>query len=138
MAKEFKYQITTPEFSRKTLIEDIDNLIKIFKRKNISSLKIMFGYAWAVFLNDWKEMTIDIDSLQGEIQKAEQAGHGELGDDDLYIYFDNLEIRYCHHGDIHLRYSDRDDLIDEIIESWLDKNWTLRSTDKEQEFGLER
>ncbi len=125
MNRDFAHQITTPEFSRQTLIEDIDNIIRILKKNDISTANVLFGYAWNDFFHNRKEIELSIDSLQTEIQKAEQAGCGELGDDDLHIFLDDFEIRYCHHGDIHLLYNDKNDLINEIIKSWLDKNWTL-------------
>lgn len=128
METKYKYQLTTDEFSRTILLDDLENVSRIFKRNHISSLRIHFGYAWGEVLNHLNETPIDIDFLLPEILMAEEAGHGELGDDDLEIVFDHFILRYCHHGDIHLLFTEKDRVMEEIVQSWQDKDWVLNKS----------
>ena len=127
-----RFHIMSIRIVTKTLqVEDLwvnlkDN-ISLFKQFGINDVMILFGFAWGnyIYEKDWVELPTSTDGIENLILKAEKEEHGKLGFDDLYIKIPdiNTEFQYCHETDIHLTFSEPNELVQAVRTRWISNGW---------------
>lgn len=110
--------ITIQPYHRENSYSLIDFLQRILPDLGIDDIDVLFGFAWGLEVFDYKTRTIPIAFLRREIDDVELQGHGEIGQDDLYIWINShdLEIHLCHEADIHFKFEALTPLVNLIIE----------------------
>jgi hypothetical protein len=105
----------TLTFEENKLIEKIG---KIYEHlDNDIKLQVMFGYAWGNDINNWKYCKYSKQDLFKQLEVAKMTGVGVIGKDDIWIKIsDNIEIQFCHHGDIHVICAKWNEYADEIFD----------------------
>ena len=120
-------KIVTKTLQVENLWDDLKDNIALFKQFGIDNVMILFGFAWGnyIYEKDWIELPTLTDGIQNLILKAEKDDHGELGFDDLYIKLPNCntELQYCHETDIHLTFSEPNELAQAIKTRWISNGW---------------
>jgi hypothetical protein len=85
---------------------------------------VLFGFAWRSASDDlelsWKSVHLPLVELDAEIRKAEDAGLGFFARDDVWVSFEDreLKIQFCHHSGIHLSFSEPDDITEHLFSRW--------------------
>lgn len=96
------------------LIDFLESFLPQFE----GEVDVMFGWAWAMEFYNWEERTMPITMVRGEVQSAESQDFGSLGDDDLYVRVKShdLEIHFCHEGDLHISFDAVGNMVEGILE----------------------
>lgn len=126
MGKEYTYSIITKEqYDYAALLKDINDLIAICKKHQITTANLSLGYAWEYYVKENNPKLVDIENIPQSVENFENLKYGILGDDDLFLEFNDLDFRmqYCHHGDLHLFFNEYNEIIKDIIKNWENKNW---------------
>jgi hypothetical protein len=85
---------------------------------------VLFGFAWRCARDDpelsWKSVRLLLIELDAEIRKAEDAGLGSFAHDDVWVSFEDLELKvqFCHHSGIHLSFSEPNDIAEHFFSRW--------------------
>jgi len=111
--------------------EDVDCLraelayvVEFFRDLGFGRCDVLFGWAWSTERDkselSWKRVNIPLLELDAEIRRAEDAGLGKLGNDDVWVSFEgrNLKVQFCHHSGIHLAYPDPDKITESFFTRW--------------------
>jgi hypothetical protein len=85
---------------------------------------VLFGYAWRSARDDpelsWKSVRLPLGELDAEIRDAEDAGLGNFARDDVWLSFEDpeLKVQFCHHSGIHLSFSEPNDITEHFFSRW--------------------
>lgn len=103
-------EILTHPLERKQLQEELVFMVQYFLVKEVSTCKVLFGFAWGNEYytgNEWFEEEIQLDKLAEKVQEVEASGIGVLGKDDLFVKVSGLEFHFCNDSDIHIYFSEQ-------------------------------
>lgn len=115
-------QIHTEDIDR--LRTELRHMVEYFRRLGCKRCEVFFGWAWRTDRDGtdllMKSMDIPPLDLIGEIQRAEDAGLGGFGRDDVTISFEGctVNVQFCHHRGVHLQYTEPDDITRHLLERW--------------------
>ena len=107
-----------------TVRQELWSTINLLERHNIKNVEILFGFAWGNEYQNWTPYIVDVSSIESEISKAEALKVGFIGDDDFYITHEGyeIEILFCHECDIHLSFNQSNEIVNDILKDWQEKN----------------
>lgn len=114
--------------------EDIDRLraelghvVEFFGGLGCERCDVGFGWAWSTEPDEsgkselamW-DVNIPLHDLDAEVRRAEDAGLGNFGGDDVWVSFEGraLKFQFCHHEGIHLFYSEPDEVTGHFRDRW--------------------
>jgi hypothetical protein len=111
--------------------EDVDRLraelafvVEFFRAMGYGRCDVFFGWAWTTDQGDsdllMKGANIPLVDLDAEVRRAENAGLGNFGQDDVWVSFEGLpvKVQFCHHSGIHLSYTEPDDITERFFTRW--------------------
>lgn len=109
---------------------DFDEFVTELESRPSERVGVLFGFAWGneIYEHDWLELDLTGSELRSRVAKAEAAGLGKIGSDDLYIKLPALgvERRYCHEADIHVTAADAEHpYVEAERQEWLDRGWNV-------------
>jgi hypothetical protein len=121
---DYQNEALTKVLSHVDYDQMLDEIVAIIEQNRMASIELVFGSAWGNVYKDWKQFSVNADSIRAEIKIAENLKVGNFGADDLFIICPpfNVEILFCHERDIHLRYNDTNQLVLDILQLWKDKS----------------
>jgi hypothetical protein len=124
-------ELVTDPLGAEDLWADLRTNIKLLKTAGYTEALVFFGFGWGkhIYEDQWQDLAMDLDAMEQRIVEAESKGFGSLGDDNLYFTIEALPIRlnYSYERDIHLSYSDENDIVSAIRERWLSQGWLTES-----------
>jgi hypothetical protein len=100
---------------RDRLKAELQHLVDRFRGLGYERCDVFFGWAWRTGRDEsdiaWKSVNVELSDVAAEIERAEADGLGEFGGDDVCITFEGraLEFKFCHHGGLHLFFSEPDE-----------------------------
>ena len=100
---------------RDRLRAELRHLVERFHGLGYERCDVLFGWAWRAGRDDpeiaWKRVSIDLADVIAEVERAENDGLGTFGGDDVWITFEGraLQFQFCHHGGVHLFFSEPDE-----------------------------
>jgi hypothetical protein len=86
--------------------------------------EVLFGWAWLAHPSgsdlSWRSVRIPIVRLDAEVECAEAAGLGRFRRDDVHLMLDGgkLELLFCHHSGIHIKYDQPDNFVEHFFTRW--------------------
>ena len=111
--------------------EDVDRLraelahfVEFFSTMGYERCEVFFGWAWKSETDEtdlaMKSLDVPLLELDAEIRRAEAAGLGNFAQDDVWVEFEGLPLKFqfCHHGGIHLQYSEPNEITRHFHDSW--------------------
>lgn len=107
--------------------EEFRALVDVARSLGIERCEVTFGNAWG---NDyysestWAPVSLALDDLDGEIERASSLGWGDFAENDLWIAFPPHaeQFLFCHECDIHAETSREGPLFGLTIERWQSSN----------------
>lgn len=124
-------EVVTDPLDRGDLWFDLRENIILFNQIGITRVLVLFGFSWGknIYAGPWKEQPISLDQLVQQVLEAEKKQFGKLGDDNLYVYVPEMDIRiqYSHEADIHLSYFQENIIVKKVLDRWFDKEWLIQS-----------
>ena len=107
---------------------EFDRLLSLLTETGIGEAEIMFGWAWGKEYRNRKPVSVALEHIGKEIGLAEEATGGKFGEDDIYLIIPpaELELIFCHEGDIHINYRNESALSQTILAAWYEKEWLTR------------
>ena len=110
------YDLLSRNLTEEEVWPSFDWILACLSRHGVTTVSVMFGYDWG----EWEYETVELASLRSRVKEAEARELGWLGTDDLFIKVENVvEIQYCHHADIHLRYIQEDHPLTKELAAYL-------------------
>ena len=115
-------QVHTEDIDR--LRAELDHVVEFFGGLGYERCDVFFGWAWSSERDKsdlaMKSVNIPLLDLNGEVRRAEDAGLGKFGRDDVWISFEGsaLMVQFCHHEGVHLFYSDPDEITRHFLDRW--------------------
>jgi len=104
-----KYNLQTREVTDAEVWKILDWVLGCFARHGIVEVTMIYGYEWDIASLQWEEKLIEVGTIRDRVKALEDEGCGRLGQDDLFIRIDDrVEVQFCHHADVHLRYDEDD------------------------------
>ena len=103
---------------------ELRHMVEYFRRLGHERCEVFFGWAWKTDRDGtdllMKGMNVPLPDLIGEIQRAEDAGLGRFGDDDVSLAFEGcpVNVEFCHHEGVHLKFVERDEITRHFLERW--------------------
>lgn len=118
--------------SVKNLRHEFEQLVTGLESAPEKRVRAMFGFAWAneLYEGDWLVLELSGSELRERVQKAEEAELGQIGSDDFFIWLPDheVEILYCHEGDIHLEAPESGrKYIESESQRWVALGWDVKS-----------
>ncbi len=126
---EFKMnlELVTDPLDREDLWSDLRDNILLLTAHGYTRVLAFFGFAWGghVYDDQWHDLPMALADLEKRIIEAEENGWGRLGQDNLYFTVTQLPIRltYSYESDIHLSYTQDNDIVSRIRQRWLSRQW---------------
>ena len=116
-------EILTYPIEAAEIREELLFVLEYFRARGHSSCEVLFGWAWGndyYPTDEWAYRTCDLGSVLPEVERAEQAGWGKLGQDDLYLKFPtlDLEFRFCNDSDLHISFDQASDVVESFYSRW--------------------
>ena len=97
--------VLTGELTREQMLEELRYTASEFQRVGVLMCNVEFGFAWQ--LADHEKVTsvapADVEAL---IQDLERVNAGVLGEDDVRLRVDGIEVLFCHDSDVHVFHDD--------------------------------
>ena len=115
-----KIEFHTEYVGRDEMIEEMTFIIDYFSTKG-DYCKIWFGFAWGVQYydsNEWCAEQILVTDVLGKVRLLESQNLGLIGKDDCIISFQNLDVKFCNNGDIHIIFNEASDESDYLLHRW--------------------
>ncbi len=125
--------IHTDILDRLTILEELNILIDILLEHGLTKVSYFLGWPWALEYypgNTWDEEEIALTGIREKIFEIESLNIGKIGDNDFYISSNDIEIKFCHEGDIHLSWIESDELAQVILTKWRDKGFEIYTVSK--------
>lgn len=123
---EFSKAIISKELKEDVLYDELDRIVKVLGHQGIKELTLKFGYAWQGEY-EWKELPVKPDEVRQLVAKAEAEEKGAFGSDDVHLMLTDLEIHFCHHGDIHLLFNKKNKIVEMIVVGWIDRDFVTET-----------
>lgn len=116
------------------LRHDLKVNLERMKALGLAGISVLFGFSWGsrIYEKQWSEIPVSPDQAWDLVLKAEQQGFGELGDDNLYVFVKeyNLRLLYSHEADIHLSFAAPNRLVHDILDRWSGLQWLCYNQSK--------
>ena len=116
------HEILTAPLASDALEAELAFVVAHFQSLGVERCTVLFGFAWGERFPEpgWTALDLSLDALITEVARAEAAGFGELGSDDLFITFPSqgLEFRFCNDSDIHLTFTDPTAAAEVFFQRW--------------------
>jgi hypothetical protein len=115
-------QVHTEDVDR--LRAELGHVVEYFRGLGYERCDVFFGWAWSTERDEpdlaMKSVDIPLLDLDDEVRRAEDAGLGNFGRDDVWISFEGraLEIQFCHHEGVHLLYAEPDEITRHFLDRW--------------------
>ncbi len=120
-------EIITDPLRGADLRHDLAVTLARMKALGLRKISLLFGFSWGnhIYEKDWKDIPVSPDDAQVLVQRAERQGFGKLGDDNLYLFVKeyNLRLLYSHDADIHLSFGTPNRLVHDILDRWRAMQW---------------
>jgi hypothetical protein len=116
-----KREICTCPLMKEFLQKELDYIVWYFTEKGIITCHILFGFAWGMNYypgSEWLSENIALEELKNLVAKVENTGIGQLGQDDLFIQFPNLEFKFCNDSDVHIYFEEHSPDIEFFYSRW--------------------
>ncbi len=102
---------------------ELAHVVEFFHELGHERCAMFFGWAWTgpdKTRLAMKTRDIPLLDLDAEIRRAEDAGLGHFAQDDVWVEFKGftLKFQFCHHGGIHLFYSEPNELTRHFHDRW--------------------
>jgi hypothetical protein len=103
---------------------ELGHIVEFFRGLGDERCDVFFGWAWRSERDKsdlaMKSVNIPLLDLKAEVGRAEDAGLGNFGRDDVWVSFEGraLKIQFCHHEGIHLLYAEPDEITQHFLEHW--------------------
>jgi hypothetical protein len=127
-------EIVTDPLQGSDLRQDLELNLARIKALGVREVSLLFGFSWGkhIYEKEWKELPLSPDDALALVRRAEKQGFGKLGDDNLYLTVAalNLRLQYSHETDIHLSFSDPNQLVHEILDRWCALQWLCYNQSK--------
>ena len=104
-------QIRTSILDRDLLLAELDEIVRYFGERGVSSCRVEFGWAWGNKYypgNRWEDEETGLSHLRQKVNDVEATGIGAIGNDDLFIRIGVLEFQLCHECDVHVYFDEPD------------------------------
>ncbi len=135
-------EIVTDPLRGKDLRDDLTVNLSRMKALGLPEISLLFGFSWGnrIYEKDWKEIPVSPEQALSMVQRAEAQGFGEIGDDNLYVFAKeyNLRLLYSHEADIHLSFGTPNRLVCDILERWSASQWLCYTRNKALKEAMER
>jgi len=113
---EEAYDLLSRNLTEEEVWSSFDYILGCLSRHGVTAVAVMFGYDWG----QWQYEPVELASLRSRVKEAEARELGWLGNDDLFIKVENVvEVQYCHHADIHLKYIQEDHPLTKELATYL-------------------
>jgi hypothetical protein len=120
-------EIITDPLQGADLRHDLTVNLARMKALGLQEISLLFGFSWGnhIYEKDWKDIPVSPDDAQAMVQRAERQEFGKLGDDNLYLFVKdyNLRLLYSHDADIHLSFGTPNRLVHDILDRWNGMQW---------------
>jgi hypothetical protein len=116
----------TDFIGRDEMIKEMTFILDYFNPKG-SHCKIWFGFAWGVQYydsNEWRPEQILITDVLVKVRLLESQNLGLIGKDDCIISFQNLDVKFCNDGDLHIIFSEASDESEYLLNRWESKGFS--------------
>jgi len=103
---------------------ELAHVVAYFHELGYERCAMFFGWAWQKMADKpglgMKSLDIPLLELDAEIRRAEDAGLGNFTEDDVSVEFKGLTLKFqfCHHGGIHLFYSEPNAITRHFHDRW--------------------
>lgn len=132
--KPMHMEIITDPLGGIDLRSDLNVNLTRIQALGLSEISLFFGFSWGnhIYEEDWREIPASPARALELVKKAEKKGFGELGDDNLYLFVReyNLRLLYSHESDIHLSFAAPNRLVHDILGRWRDQQWLCYNQSK--------
>jgi len=115
-------QVHTEDIDR--LRAELGHVVEFFRQLGYERCDVSFGWAWSTDRDKsdlaMKSVNIPLIDLDAEVRRAEDAGLGNFGRDNVWISFEGqtFKVQICHHNGIHLYYADPDEITQHFRDRW--------------------
>jgi hypothetical protein len=108
--RDFKHNVQTREIKEVEAWEILGWVWDCCRRHGVEEVTLIYGYDWDVGDKSWADQVVPLAGVREHVKAEQEKEKGYLGCDDLYIQVNGMvEVQFCHHSDVHLKY-DEDDL----------------------------
>jgi len=85
------------------LIEELSSFCHLAASKGTDSGILMFGWDSNLGIDEmWQDIPLPLADIVGYVRAAEQAGTITVGESDIFVKANGLEITLCQEGDLHI------------------------------------
>jgi hypothetical protein len=119
-------ELTTYPLDKAQLETELDFLVSYFMNFGVQTCNVLFGFAWGIKYyptKEWVAETVQLSELSEKLKEVEKMDIGKLGEDDLFVEFDNLEFQFCHESDIHIHCDEKSKIVNEFYTRWEEKGY---------------
>jgi hypothetical protein len=115
-------QVHTGDIDR--LRAELGHVVEFFRRLGYERCDLFFGWAWSTDRDNsdlaMESMSIPLIEVNAQVRRAEDAGLGNFGRDDVWISFEGQasKVQFCHHEGIHLHYTEPDEITRHFLDRW--------------------
>ena len=122
-----RHELVSDERERGELEAFLRRLLELLRDAGVARLDVRFGYAWEGRSEERVEEAVPLEEVRERIASAERRGEGALGEDDVFLTPEELDIRVqlCHHGDVHVSFGGPDEVVEWIREAWRADGWSF-------------
>jgi len=111
--------VLTGELTRDQMWDELRHTAAEFQRVGALICNVEFGFAWNL-ADDEKARTVASAHVEALIRDHERLGAGLLGEDDVRLRVDGIEVLFCHDSDVHVFHDDeRRSLVAGWVERWI-------------------
>lgn len=122
--------LVSDERERAELQAFLDRLLETLREDGVTRIHVRFGYAWEG-RSEWREEAeVPLGEVRERIVAAETRNEGALGHDDLFLTPEgrDVQVQFCHHGDVHVIFDGPDALVEWIREEWEREGWAFQES----------
>lgn len=111
--------VLTGELTRDQMLDELRHTSSEFQRIGVPICYIEFGFAWNL-ADDEKARAVAPAHVEALIRDQERLGAGLLGEDDVRLRTDGIEVLFCHDSDVHVFHDvERLSLVAGWAERWI-------------------
>lgn len=116
-------EISIHDVNRAVLLNELRHVVAYFCDLGYETCELVFGWHWGMDYPPaapWEAIHVRLAEVEVEVRKPEIAGLGEFGRDDVTVRFTpmGVEFCFCHHGGIHLTYSQPGPFAVDFLARW--------------------
>ena len=115
---------------------ELRHVVQFFRGLEREPCDVFFGWSWRAERDKpepmMKSVKVQLLDLEAEVRRAEDAGLGQFGSDDVWISFEGpaLKFQFCHHGGIHLFHSEQNGITEHFRARWQDAGLSPKEFEK--------